>query len=181
MKTYIAAVVAFFVSLFQSLTTPAYVVRHTGFRYGVKTNDAISTAGFLLEVDTSAAPHSSPTFIAVGQMTEIPDVAQVAADLDASNLQSAVKEYIAGLRDSSAVNITGQRVVLNAGQNFLRDHAGAISAIPMRNTYSDGSILTYAATVKSFAVTGGTDAVMMFVTSIRPSGDQVWSGTGITT
>ena len=181
MKKLALIVLAIVAAAWDWLTTPAYVVKHTGLRYGVKTagvNAAISTQGFKLEVDTSAAPHSAPAYVEVSQITDIPDVAQVASDLDASNLQSVKKDYIAGLQDSSAVDLTGQRVVLDAGQNFLRDNAGAIAAVPFRNTYSDGAILTYSATIKSFAVTGNTDQVQMFKSSIRPSGDQVWSGTG---
>ena len=177
MKNLYLAIVATLLAAWESLTTPAHVVRHTGLRFGLK-NDAISTQGFKLEVDTSVAPHTSPTWVEVSQITDIPDPSQEASDLDASNLQSLKKEYIAGLQDSQSITLTGQRVVTSAGQNFMRDNAGAVSPVPFRNTYSDGSILTYEATIKKFGVTGGTDAVMMFTASIRPSGEEVWSGTG---
>ena len=107
-----------------------------------------------------------------------PDPSQEASDLDASNLRSLAKEYIAGLQDSQSVTITGQRIATNEGQNFLRDNSGAAGVFPFRNTYSDGSVLTYSSTIKKFGVTGGTDAVMMFTATVRPSGAQVWSGTG---
>jgi len=149
------------------------IICHTGLRYGVK-NDAVSTQGFLLEVSTD----DGTTYLEVSQNTDIPDVSQEASDLDATNLQSTAKEYIAGLQDSQSVTLTGQRVVLSPGQNALRDNAGAITPFKFRNTYSDGSILSYSATIKKFGVTGGTDAVMMFNATIRPSGAQVWSGTG---
>ena len=165
-----------------SVVTPAHVIRHTGLRYGTKAspgvNEAVTTQGFLLEVDTSAAPHTTPTWVEIGQVTDIPDPAQEAADLDASNLRSLAKEYVAGLKDSQAVTVNGQRIATNAGQNFLRDNSGAAGVFPFRNTYSDGSILTYSSTIKKFGITGNTDAVMMFVATIRPSGLQVWSGTG---
>jgi len=155
---------------------PSHIVRHTGLRYGTK-NDAVSTQGFLLEVSVD----DGTTYLEVSQNTDIPDVSQEASDLDATNLQSTAKEYIAGLQDSQSVTLTGQRVVLSEGQNALRDNAGATSTFKFRNTYSDGSILSYSATIKKFGVTGGTDAVMMFTATIRPSGAQVWSGTGAPT
>jgi hypothetical protein len=165
-----------------SIVTPAHVVRHTSLRYGTKAspgvNEAVSTQGFLLEVDTSAAPHTTPAWVEIGQVTDIPDPSQEASDLDASNLRSLAKEYIAGLKDSQSVTVTGQRIATNAGQNFLRDNAGAAGVFAFRNTYSDGSVLTFHSTIKKFGVTGNTDAVMMFTATVRPSGAQVWSGTG---
>ena len=164
------------VTLVEMIAGPPRIIRHTGLRYGVK-NGAVSTQGFLLEVSID----DGTTYLEVSQNTDIPDVSQEASDLDATNLQSTAKEYINGLQDSQAVTLTGQRVVASVGQNALRDNAGAASTFMFRNTYSDGSILSYSATIKKFGVTGGVDAVMMFTVSIRPSGAQVWSGVGAPT
>ena len=143
--------------------------RHAGLRYGTKANLAVSTQGFKLEVSLDAGT----TWTEVKQITDLVDPTGEASDLDASNLQSpGVKEYIAGLRDSSSVNITGQRVKTDAGQNTLRDNQGAVAQF--RNTYGDGEILTYTATIKSFHVTGSVDAVQMFTVAIRGS-DTVWT------
>lgn len=145
--------------------------RHSGMRYGVKANLAVSTQEFQLDVSLD----DGATYTEVKQVTEIVDPTGEASDLDASNLKSpGVKEYIAGLRDSSSVNITGQRVRSDAGQNILRDNQGVKAKF--KNTYSDGEVLTYTATIKSFHVTGGTDAVMMFSCAIRGS-DTTWSTT----
>ncbi|HEU4376280.1 MAG TPA: phage tail tube protein [Telluria sp.] len=168
-----APVVRALAMLVELIVGPPRVIRRTGLRYGTK-NAAVSTAGFKLEVSVD----DGTTWLEVSQNTDIPDVAQEASDLDATNLQSTAKEYIAGLKDSQSVTLTGQRVVLSVGQNALRDNAGAVTAFKFRNTYSDGSILSYSATIKKFGVTGGTDAVMMFTATIRPSGAQIWSGTG---
>lgn len=173
LSTLYALIVWALVTLVEMIAGPRRVIRHTGFRYGFK-NAAVSTQGFLLEVSVD----DGATYLEVSQNTDIPDVSQEASDLDATNLQSTAKEYIAGLKDSQNVTLTGQRVVLSLGQNALRDHAGAPGTFMFRNTYSDGSILSYSATIKKFGVTGGTDAVMMFTATIRPSGVQVWSGTG---
>jgi len=144
-------------------------------------NEAVSTQGFKLEIAPQPTGEGDPVYIEVGQVTDIPDPSQTASDLDATNLASAAKEYIAGLADSSAITLTGQRVAANAGQNLIRDNVAAASLFLFRNTYSDGSILEYQATIKKFGVTGSVDAVMMFTASIRPSGAQVWSGTGAPT
>jgi hypothetical protein len=144
--------------------------RHYGMRYGFK-NAAVSTQEFQLDVSLD----DGATWTEIKQITDIVDPTGEAADLDASNLKSpGVKEYIAGLRDSASVNITGQRVRADAGQNILRDNQGVVAKF--KNTYSDGEVLTYSATIKSFRITGGTDAVMMFTSAIRGSAN-TWTTT----
>lgn len=137
---------------------------HFGARAGVKANLAVGTQGYKLEVSVD----NGTTFVEVKQISAIVDPTGEASDLDASNLQSpGVKEYIAGLRDSSAVSITGQRVKTDAGQNLLRDNQGLVAKF--RNTYVDGEILNYSATIKSFRITGNVDQVLMFSCAIRGS------------
>lgn len=145
--------------------------KHFGLRYGVK-GQAVSTQGYKLEVSVDGT-----VFTEVSNITDILDPTGEASDLDATNLRSTSKEYIAGLRDSQSVNITGQRVADDAGQNILRDNAGASTPLYFRNTYSDGEVLTFRATDKKFGVTGGVDAVMMFTSSIRASGTPEWNPT----
>lgn len=147
--------------------------KHYGLRYGVKVG-AVSTQGFMLEVSTD----SGVTWVEVKNITDIPDPTGTASDLDATNLASTSKEYIAGLRDSQSATINGQRVALDPGQKILRLNAGNATPLQFRNTFSDGEILTYLATVKKFAVTGSTDSVQMFSTEIRGSGTGTWSGAG---
>src|SRR5574337_1518056 len=105
-----ALIVLALVQLVELIAGPPRVIRHTGFRYGFK-NAAVSTQGFLLEVSADGTVWNE-----VSQNTDIPDVSQEAADLDATNLQSAAKEYIAGLKDSQAVTLTGQREERRVGK-----------------------------------------------------------------
>lgn len=152
------------------------IQRHVGLRYGSKVTQAVSTQGFKLEVSLDGTTN----WTEVKGITDIPDPTGEASDLDATNLASTSKEYIAGLRDSQSATVSGQRYATDAGQNILRDHVGESAPLTFRNTFSDGEILTYSATVKKFAVTGGVDSVQMFTTSFRGSGTGVWSGTGVT-
>lgn len=137
-------------------------------------NAAISTIGTIVAVSTA----SGGTFVPVLQTTDIPDPAYTAADLKVSNLGSTTEEYINGLSDSSVIKITGQRVAVDPGQNMLRDHDGAPVPLYFKITFPDGEILSFAANVKKFSVTGGTNAVLMFDVSVRPTSAGVWSGTG---
>lgn len=145
--------------------------KHYGMRPGFK-GQAVSTQGYKLEVSVDGT-----VFTEVSNITDIVDPTGESSDLDATNLQSTSKEYIAGLRDSQSVNITGQRVADDPGQNILRDHAGDSAPLYWRNTYSDGDVQTFRATCKKFGVTGGVDAVMMFTSSIRASGTPEWNPT----
>lgn len=140
-------------------------LRHIyGMRPGTKANLAVGTQNYQLDVSID----NGATYVEVKQIVDIVDPTGEAADLDASNLKSpGVKEYIAGLRDSASVNIHGQRIKTDAGQNILRDNQGVVAKF--RNTYSDGEILNYSATIKSFRITGSTDQVMMFTCAIRGS------------
>lgn len=145
--------------------------KHFGLRYGTK-GQAVSTQGYKLEVSVDGTAYTE-----VSNITDIVDPTGEASDLDATNLRSTSKEYIAGLRDSQSVTITGQRVADDAGQNILRDNAGASTPLYWRNTYSDGEIQEFRATCKKFGVTGGVDAVMMFTSSIRATGTPEWNPT----
>lgn len=183
MKLFHALVLVVAILVTTLLRLPSYALaflfgerKHYGLRYGVKVNNAVSTQGFKLEVSIDAGT----TWVEVKNITDIPDPTGEASDLDATNLASTSKEYIAGLRDSQSAAINGQRVATDPGQNIMRDRAGTASPLQFRNTFSDGEILSYSATVKKFAVTGSTDAVQMFAASIRGSGTGVWSGTGVT-
>jgi hypothetical protein len=153
------------------------LTKHTGNRVGVKVNKAVSTQGFKLEVAPPIVGAGPLVWTEVSQITDIPDPSGTTSDLDATNLASTQKEYINGLQDSSAITMTGQRVATDAGQNIVRDGVG-LAPYNFRNTYSDGAILTYMATIKKFGVTGGTDAVQMMTISIRATGAETWSGTG---
>lgn len=151
--------------------------RHFGYRLGFKADEvATSTQGFMLEVALPVTT-GTPTYIEVNGITDIPDPTGEASDLDATNLKSTSKEYIAGLRDSQSINITGYRLPGDAGQNLLRDHAGDSAPLLFRNTYSDGEVLDYTATCKKFGRTGGVDAVNTFTCSIRGTGTGTWSNT----
>lgn len=151
--------------------------RHRGLRFGYKVNNAFSAQGSIVEVSVDGGT----TYTAISQITDIPDPSGEASDIDVTNLDSTAKEYITGLLDSQSVNIQGQRVSTDAGQNVLRDNAGAVSPASFRITLSDGAIATFDAIIKKFGVTGAVDQAAMFTCAIRASGPVTWTGTGATT
>lgn len=151
------------------------VVAYTGRRYGVKSG-AVSAQNTILAIEDGGTPG---TYVTIGGMTEVVDPTGEAADLDATNLASVRKEYIPGLEDAQAVNLTGQRLVADAGQVILSAAVGTTKSF--KQTLSNGEIQTFDAIVKKFGVTGGVDGILMFAASIRPTGALAYSGTGHTT
>lgn len=130
-------------------------------------NQAKSTQGSTLGVSTS------PTgpFTDVARITSIPRGTGSAQWLDVTNFASqGTKEYIPGLADISDVNITGQRVVDDAGQNILRD---ACHAIPKTTLYfqsksAQGEVFNFTSEVATWALAGDPNATETFTAGIRP-------------
>lgn len=168
------AVARFAQTMWRALAGEPRFVAFSGCRVGVK-NGAVSAQGHKLEVSIDAGT----TWVEILGIKDVYDPTGEASDLDATNLKSLRKEYIAGLQDTAAGNLTGQRIALDAGQNTLRDHLGTVAQF--RNTFSDGEIQTFSATIKKFGNTGTVDGVLMFAASIRATGNVVWTGTGAPT
>jgi hypothetical protein len=168
------AVSKFLVNVVRAIAGQPRVVAYSGRRFGVKTG-AVSAQGHKLEVSLDAGT----TWKVIGGIKDIYDPSGEAGDLDATNLASVRKEYIAGLQDTPAGTLTGQRIALDAGQNTLRDNIGVVAQF--RNTFADGEVQTFSATIKKFGNTGTVDGVLMFSASIRGTGAVTWSGTGAPT
>ena len=77
----------------------------------MSTNAAVSAQGSTLGVATDA---QLPTYTNVAQVTDYTDSTGTATKLDASNLTSTDKTYIAGLRDHGAVTIKGGTITIQA-------------------------------------------------------------------
>lgn len=164
----------FFRGIVDAIVGKPRVIAYTGHRYGVK-NGAVSTQGTKIEISTDAGT----TWVVIGGTTDVIDPSGEAADLDATNLASTRKEYIAGLVDAAAVTLNGQRLATDPGQTKLLGAVGTV--VQFRQTLSNGEIEVFNGLVKKFGVTGAHDAVLMFAASIRPTGSLTYSGTGHTT
>lgn len=134
-------------------------------------NNAISAQGSTLGVATTA---QLPTYTNIGQLTDFSIGTGQASKLDASNLASTSKEYIAGLSDHGALTLKGQYDSADAGQTLLRTNQGNGVLLHFKGTFPDSETGTFDAEVAEFTVTAGTDKVLEFQATIWPR-DVTWS------
>ena len=134
-------------------------------------NQAKSTQGTRLSVSLT---RSGP-FVNVAQATAIPRGTGSPQWIDVTNFESVgTKEYIPGLADVQDVNITGQRVVQDLGQNLLRD---AYQSEPKLTLYfqsetAQGEKFSFTSEVASWALEGEANAAETFIAGIRPRDEQ---------
>ncbi len=129
------------------------------------TNAAISAQGSVLGVTATTPP---TTYTTINQLTDFVVGTGKATRLDASNLASTQKEYIAGLLDHGELTLKGQWVDADAGQALLKSNAGNGTLLHFQSTFPDGHTATWDAEVAEFQVTSGTDKVLDFTAIIWP-------------
>src|SRR5579883_3534299 len=113
----------------------------------MSTNNAISGQGATLGVTTTTPPTS---YTLIGQISEYPLSTGQASKLDASNLNSIEKEYIAGLKDHGTATIKGQYVRTDAGHTVLRSNVGNGVVCHFQATLPNGQVATFDAQVGEF-------------------------------
>ncbi len=128
-------------------------------------NNAISAQGSTLGVATTA---QLPTYTLIGQLTDFVDSTGTAAKLDASNLTSTEKTYIAGLRDHGAMTLKGQYVKTDPGQELLKANVANNVFLHFQSTLPGGQVDTWDAQIAEFSVTAGTDKLLDFSCVIWP-------------
>ena len=132
----------------------------------MSTNAAVSAQGSTLGVATDA---QLPTYTNIAQLTDYTDSTGTATKLDASNLTSPDKTYIAGLRDHGAVTIKGQYVPADPGQALLKSNVGNNVFLHFKSTLPGGVANTWDAQVAEFMTTPGTDKLLDFSCVIWPT------------
>ncbi|PXV60660.1 hypothetical protein SAMN04487785_102388 [Dyella jiangningensis] len=131
-------------------------------------NNAISAQGSTLGVSTT--PNN---YILINQLADFTAGAGKASKLDASNLSSTQKEWIAGLIDRGELTIKGQRVHTDAGQNLLKSNQGNGVNLYFQATLPSGDQCTFIAQVAEFSVAASTDKVLEFTAVVWPT-NLVW-------
>jgi len=139
----------------------------------IMANKAKSTQLRKLEVSTSA----NGSFTKIGQLSDTNFATGQAQFLDATNYDSARKEYISGLDDVQDMTIQFQRVVDDDGQNIVRDACFATprTTLYFKGTTGQGEVMTFTSEVGGWQVTGGANTVEMAQVTVRPR-DIVWTG-----
>lgn len=100
-----------------------------------------------------------------------------APEVDATNLDSAAREYLPGLRDNGTFDSTLHLDTQNSQHQYLLDNVGVQTAVDnYRLTFpnSNGSA-TFAAFITSAPVTGSVDQIVTVQASFRITGAVTWA------
>lgn len=132
----------------------------------MSTNNAVSAQGSTLGVATTA---QLPTYTLIAQLVDYTDSTGTATKLDASNLSSTDKTYIAGLRDHGAITLKGQYVKTDPGQMLLKANVANGVFLHFQSTLPGGQVNTWDAQVAEFSTSPGTDKILEFSCVIWPT------------
>lgn len=141
---------------------------------------AIKSQGTTLWVGTTASDGSGDTYVQVSRVLGLSGgFGPEAAEIDATALEDTAKEYLKGIVDYGVIEVTGRRVVTDAGQEDLEQAAAAAADAGYNFRIRRAGIGASAANVqwtfkahvtKFKTVPGEVDGVMSFEASLRVTG-----------
>ena len=129
---------------------------------------AIAAQGATLEIDI-AVPGTPDT--AIANIKSFSGFDGEAGEIDVTNLDSAAKEYRAGLQDFGSFSLEWNPDYSDAGQNNMRtaQASGAVKTFLL--TLPNGTTAQFAGIVKNASsISGGVDAVLDGSVSIKVTG-----------
>ncbi|MBW0450844.1 phage tail tube protein [Paraburkholderia phenoliruptrix] len=131
---------------------------------------AISAQGSKFFIDTAAEGAAQPTWTQVKNLKSFSGFDGSATEIDVTDLDSTAKEKRLGLMDNGSFSIDVNVNIADPGQAALKAAQKASSLESFKLQYPDGSADTFDASVKSFPIAGGTDAVLTATVSLTISG-----------
>lgn len=117
---------------------------------------------------------ATPSQVTVGNLTSVPMPGGQKAELDATNLSSTSKEFLAGLRDNGQATVSFHVDQDDAGQMVLRSSfaASGNSASPFTVTLPNGKTRTFNAFCMNYGEpTLGVDGIFTGSATLRITGD----------
>lgn len=101
----------------------------------------------------------------------IPETEITFIDTTTHDSADRYRTFVGGLRDGGTVQISGNYLIGNTGQAYLRnkDNQGG-SPVACTIEFSDGSTAEFNAVVGGYGVENGEDDVVTFTSSLRISG-----------
>lgn len=142
------------------------------------TSTAISAQGSKFSIDTAADGATDPTWTAVKNVKSYSGFDGSATEIDVTDLDSEAKEKMLGLIDNGSFSIDVNVNMADPGQAALKAAQKASTLEKFKLTYPDGSSDTFSAYVKSFPVSGSTDAVITSTVALTISGSVTTTAAG---
>ncbi|WP_186270012.1 phage tail tube protein [Burkholderia gladioli] len=133
-------------------------------------SSAISAQGSKFYIDTAADGAAQPTWTQVKNCKSYSGFDGSATEIDVTDLDSTAKEKRLGLMDNGSFSIDVNVNMADPGQAAMKTAQKASSLEQFKLEYPDGSADTFAASVKSFPISGATDAVITSTIALTISG-----------
>ncbi|RSK77857.1 hypothetical protein EJ774_21105 [Pandoraea apista] len=134
------------------------------------TSTAISAQGSKFFINTAAEGAAQPTWTKVKNVKSYSGFDGSATEIDVTDLDSEAKEKRLGLMDNGSFSIEVNVNMADPGQAAMKAAQKASSLKSFKLEYPDGSADTFDASVKSFPISGSTDAVITSTISLTISG-----------
>ncbi|WP_321902088.1 phage tail tube protein [Paraburkholderia tropica] len=134
------------------------------------TSTAISAQGSEFFIDTAASGAAEPTWTKVKNVKSYSGFDGSATEIDVTDLDSEAKEKRLGLMDNGSFSIDVNVNMSDPGQAAMKTAQKASSLESFKLQYPDGSYDTFDASVKSFPISGATDAVITSTIALTISG-----------
>lgn len=83
--------------------------------------------------------NTATTVLKIGNITDIGEFGKQAGEIDTSNLDSAAKEYLAGLPDNGEITLTVNVDPKSAAHQFMNTNAGGAAVYDSLVGWSDGT------------------------------------------
>jgi hypothetical protein len=122
---------------------------------------------------TSFTFNNGTSAIAVGGFISYDGFDGESTEIDTTTLASTAKEYIIGLEDYGNFNLSLNHDNADVGQIAMRAAKTSRIVRECVITFSDSSVITFNAYVKSFPLSGGVDDVNKSNVSLRVTGTPV--------
>jgi hypothetical protein len=133
----------------------------------------IDTTGKTITVSSSTATPN--TYTRVANLKDFNGFDGAASDIDITHLESAAKEFRAGLVDNGQVSCNVQQDLADAGQIAVMAAQVASATKNFKVTLSSGKVASFAGYIKKFSAAGQVDGVIMSSLDIKITGSVTWA------
>jgi hypothetical protein len=137
---------------------------------------AQDTTGLTITVGTATV--TATTYTSVGGITGISDIESgETPDIDVSDLDSTIKEYIAGLADNGSFTLALNFALSNAGQAVVQARRNDGATVAMKVVLPSGTTPTasFNGFVKKFSKNFNVDAARTGSVTVRVTGSITWA------
>lgn len=137
---------------------------------------AIKSQGTFVRFSNEVAPttaYGAATWETIGQVSDVGEPSGEAADIDVTHLMSDAMEYLIGLPDNGAIQISGNFAPDDDGQNLLVTAEDDQDKRWLELNWSDGTIWYYQAFCKKYKPSAAVNGKVPFTASFRTTGARV--------